>query len=66
VAGVADVSEKCHSMEAPTVRMIHRLRYDEIGQFLEVACGYESWEYPNEMSSTSENGQVWIPFRRDE
>ena len=53
-------------MEGPTVRMIHRLRYDEIGQFLEVACGYESWEYPNEMSSTSENGQVWIPCRRDE
>ena len=55
-----------HSLEGPTIHMIHRLRYDEIGQFLEVAFGYESWEYPNELSSTSENGQVWIQFRREE
>lgn len=54
------------SMEGPTIRMTYRLRYDEIGQFLEVAFGYESWEYPNEMTSTSENGQVWIQFRREE
>lgn len=45
--------------------MIYRLRYDEIGQFLEVAFKYDSWEYPDEMASTSENGQVWIQFRRE-
>lgn len=54
------------SMEGPILKLIYRLRYDEIGQLLEVAFGYNSDRYPNEMNSTPENGQVWIQFRRDE
>ena len=58
--------DNSQDMESKVQPMIYRLRRDGQGELLEVAFKLPPIEFPTQLESTSENGQAWIQFRRQE